>query len=61
MGALGGKLHLAMLVNGVDINRGSGNGWLNGAMTEKDVDLMVDAFDRSLARLQAEGALPADA
>jgi glutamate-1-semialdehyde 2,1-aminomutase len=61
MGALGGKLHLAMLVNGVDINRGSGNGWLNGAMTEKDVDLMVDAFDRSLARLQAEGALPAGA
>ena len=57
MGALGPKMHIAMLLNGVDYNRGTANGWLNGAMTEKDVDLMVDAFDRSLMRLKAEGSL----
>ncbi len=57
MGPLGAKLHLAMLINGVDYNRGSATGWLNGAMTEGDIDLMVEAFDRSLARLRAEGAL----
>jgi glutamate-1-semialdehyde 2,1-aminomutase len=57
MGALGAKLHLALLIDGVDINRGTANGWLNGAMTEKDADLIVDAFDRSLGRLRDEGAL----
>jgi glutamate-1-semialdehyde 2,1-aminomutase len=57
MGALGGKLHLAMLINGVDTNRGSAIGWMNGAMTDADVDRMVDAFDRSLARLAEDGAL----
>ena len=59
MGALGGKLHLAMLLEGVDYNRGTANGWLNGAMTDADVDRAVEAFDRSVARLQREGALPA--
>jgi glutamate-1-semialdehyde 2,1-aminomutase len=58
MGALGAKLHLAMLLNGVDYNRGSANGWLNAAMTEADLDGMVEAFDRSLLRLREEGALP---
>jgi glutamate-1-semialdehyde aminotransferase len=57
MGALGGKLHLAMLNHGVDFNRGSGIGWLNGAMTDADVDQMIDAFDRSLVRLYEEKAL----
>jgi glutamate-1-semialdehyde 2,1-aminomutase len=57
MGPLGAKLHLAMLLNGVDYNRGSANGWLNGAMTDTDIDQMIDAFDRSLARLRADGAL----
>jgi glutamate-1-semialdehyde 2,1-aminomutase len=57
MGELGAKLHLAMLINGVDYNRGSANGWLNGGMTEADVDAMVEAFDRSLLRLREEGAL----
>ena len=57
MGALGTKLHLAMLNHGVDYNRGSGIGWLNGAMTDADVDQMVDAFDRSLVRLREESAL----
>jgi glutamate-1-semialdehyde aminotransferase len=51
-GALAGALHLALLVNGVDINRGNSNGWMNGAMTDKDVDQIVDAFDRSIVRLQ---------
>jgi glutamate-1-semialdehyde 2,1-aminomutase len=54
MGAVGGKLHLAMLVNGVDFNRGSGIGWMNGAMTDEDVEEMIGAFDRSILRLREE-------
>ena len=57
MGPIGAKLHLAMLLNGVDYNRGSGIGLLNGAMTEADVDQIVAAFDRSLLRLRAESQL----
>ncbi|HEU5323830.1 MAG TPA: aminotransferase class III-fold pyridoxal phosphate-dependent enzyme, partial [Methylomirabilota bacterium] len=57
MGPLGAALHLAMLVNGVDYNRGSAVGWLNGGMTDADVDRMVEAFDRSLGRLREEGRL----
>jgi glutamate-1-semialdehyde 2,1-aminomutase len=57
MGPLGGALHLAMLINGVDYNRGSAIGWLNGAMTDGDIDAMVEAFDRSLARLRESGHL----
>ena len=57
MGPIGAKLHLAMLLNGVDYNRGSGIGLLNGAMTEADVDQVVEAFDRSLLRLRAESLL----
>src|SRR5436305_1599186 len=38
MGPLGAKLHLAMLLNGVDYNRGSANGCLNAAMTDADID-----------------------
>jgi glutamate-1-semialdehyde 2,1-aminomutase len=58
MGPLTGKLHLAMLNNGVDFNRGSAITWLNAAMSDADVDAWVAAFDRSLARLKEEGALP---
>jgi glutamate-1-semialdehyde 2,1-aminomutase len=58
MGPVGAPLHLAMLLNGVDYNRGSANGWLNGAMTDADVDQMVDAFDRALERLRREGRAP---
>jgi glutamate-1-semialdehyde 2,1-aminomutase len=58
MGPLGAALHLAMLLHGVDYNRGSANGWLNAAMTEADLDQMVDAFDRALARLARDGRLP---
>jgi glutamate-1-semialdehyde 2,1-aminomutase len=57
MGPLGADLHLAMLLNGVDYSRGGAHGWLNAAMTDADVDQMVDAFDRSLERLRREGAL----
>ena len=57
MGPLTGKLHLAMLNNGVDFNRGSAITWLNAAMTDRDVDFWVDAFDRALARLKEDGAL----
>jgi hypothetical protein len=46
-----------MLNYGVDFNRGSGITWLNGAMTDKDVDHWVAAFDRSLTRLKEDGAL----
>jgi glutamate-1-semialdehyde 2,1-aminomutase len=57
MGPLGAALHLAMLLNGVDYNRGSANGWLNAAMTDADIEEMIEAFDRSLARLRREGLL----
>ncbi len=57
MGAVGGALHLAMLLHGVDYNRGSAIGWMNGAMTDADVDRMVEAFDRSLRRLGDDGWL----
>ncbi|HXH84385.1 MAG TPA: aminotransferase class III-fold pyridoxal phosphate-dependent enzyme [Candidatus Tectomicrobia bacterium] len=58
-GPLGGALHLALLLHGVDINRGSSGGWLNAAMTDADIDAIVDAFDRSLVRLREEGWLDA--
>ena len=54
MGALGGALHLAMLINGVDYSGGAAHGWMNGAMSEKDVDLVIDAFDRSIVRLRED-------
>jgi glutamate-1-semialdehyde 2,1-aminomutase len=55
--ALGGALHLAMLTNGVDYSRGNAHGWLNGALTDRDVDQIIDSFDRSIARLQKDGLL----
>src|SRR5262245_30592928 len=57
MGAVGGKLHLALLNGGVDTNRGGGLTWLNAAMTDKDIDHWVGAFDRSLMRLKEDRAL----
>ena len=56
-GPLTAKLHLAMLNNGVDFNRGSAITWLNAGITDKDVDFWVDAFDRALTRLKEDGAL----
>jgi glutamate-1-semialdehyde 2,1-aminomutase len=52
MGPFGAKLHLAMLLNGVDYNRGAGSGWLNGAMTDADIDTIIEAFGRSLDRVR---------
>ena len=57
MGSLGTTLHLAMLLEGVDFNRGSAIGWLNAAMTDSDIDTMVGAFDRALDRMARERAL----
>jgi glutamate-1-semialdehyde 2,1-aminomutase len=57
MGPTAAKLHLALLSHGVDTNRGSGIAWLNAAMTDRDVELFVDAFDRALVRLREDGAL----
>ncbi|HET7343661.1 MAG TPA: aspartate aminotransferase family protein [Methylomirabilota bacterium] len=58
MGAtLSGGLHLAMLNNGVDYSRGNAHGWMNGAMTDKDIDQIIDAFDRSLVRMQEDRLL----
>src|SRR5438132_1307107 len=54
MGPVGGTLHLAMLLNGVDYSRGASHGWMNGAMSEKDVDLVIEAFDRSIVRLRED-------
>src|SRR5499426_2051164 len=48
MGPIGNPLHLAMLQEGVDYNRGSAIGWLNAAMTDADIDTMIGAFARSL-------------
>ncbi len=49
------KLRLAMLLNGVDYLGGVGTMFLNAALTEQDIAKVIDAFDRSLARLKAEG------
>ena len=57
MGPVGGVQHLAMLLNGVDYSRGASHGWMNGAMSEKDVDMVIDAFDRSIVRLREERRL----
>src|SRR5204862_7082891 len=54
MGPPGGVLHLAMLLNGVDYSRGGGNGWMNGAMTDRDVELVVEAFDRLFVPLRED-------
>lgn len=58
MGPLGATLHLAMLLHGVDYSRGGAHGWLNAAMTDADIDRIVEAFDRSLERLRKESVLP---
>jgi glutamate-1-semialdehyde 2,1-aminomutase len=57
MGPVGGALHLAMLINGVDYSRGNAHGWMNGAMTDTDIDQITDAFDRSIVRLQEDRRL----
>jgi glutamate-1-semialdehyde 2,1-aminomutase len=56
-GPLSAALHLSLLINGVDISRSNAHGWMNGAMTDKDVDQIVDAFDRSITRMQEDKLL----
>jgi len=49
------KLHLAMLLNGVDYSGGgTGTMFLNAALTDKDIEKAVYAFDHSLTRLKIE-------
>jgi glutamate-1-semialdehyde 2,1-aminomutase len=57
MGPQGGLLHLAMLLNGVDYSRSASHGWMNGAMRDKDIDMIIEAFDRSIVRLREEKKL----
>jgi len=49
--ALRRKLHLAMVLNGVDYLSGLGTMYLNAGFTEQDIEKVIDPFDRSLARL----------
>jgi len=50
---LGGPLHTAMQLEGIDLfHRG---GLLSTAHTENDVDFTVEAFDRALSRLRQDG------
>ncbi len=50
---LGGTLHLAMLLEGVDLF--SGGGLFSVAHTQADVDKAIDAFDRTITRFKNEG------
>ena len=51
------KLYLAMLLNGVDYIGGLGTMFLNAALTEQDIEKVIDAFDHSLTRLEMERVL----
>ncbi len=48
------KLHLAMVLNGVDFSGGLGTMYMNAGLTEQDIEKVIDAFGRSLARLKKE-------
>ena len=49
------KLHLAMLINGVDYSGGgTGTMFLNAGLTDKDIEKVIYAFDNSLTRLKIE-------
>jgi glutamate-1-semialdehyde 2,1-aminomutase len=54
MGALGGKLRRALVLQGVDL--GGTSGLITGAHSQEDIDRTVEAFDAALERLQGEGA-----
>jgi hypothetical protein len=51
------KLHLAMLLNGVDYLGGLGSMLLNAGLTEQDIEKVIHAFDDSLRRLKEEKVL----
>jgi glutamate-1-semialdehyde 2,1-aminomutase len=48
-------LRQAMLLNGVDLIRA--NGFMSNAHRESDIELTIDAFERSIERLRREGVL----
>ena len=48
-------LAIAMALEGVDLFHGGG--LLSIAHTKDDIDFTIDAFDKSLTRLQTEGIL----
>jgi glutamate-1-semialdehyde aminotransferase len=50
---LGGTVHLAMLLEGVDLF--SGGGMFSTAHTQADVDRTIDAFDRVITRFKKDG------
>jgi glutamate-1-semialdehyde aminotransferase len=47
------RLRLAMILNGVDIP--PFHGWISSVHTEEDIALTVQAFEKALRMLQAEG------
>ena len=49
------KVAIAMALEGVDLFHGGG--LLSIAHTSDDIDFTVDAFDKSLTRLQADGKI----
>lgn len=51
-------MHLAMLLNGVDYIRGFQTLFLNAALTEEDIERVIEAFENSLMRLKGEKILP---
>ena len=48
------KLHLAMLLNGIDFASGLGGMFLNAGVSEQDVEKITYAFEQSLIRLKKE-------
>ena len=50
---VGGTLHLAMLLEGVDLF--SGGGMFSTAHTQADVDRTIDAFDKVITRFKKDG------
>lgn len=52
---LGNRLYQAMLIHGVNVGRSVG--MLSGAHSDADIDLTLEAYDRSLDMLIAEGDL----
>ncbi|MGZ5125212.1 MAG: aspartate aminotransferase family protein [Burkholderiales bacterium] len=54
------KMRLAMLVHGIDLKSWRG-GIVSAAHTQSDIDLTLDAWQKSLRELKAEGDLPRSA
>ncbi|MBI3967849.1 MAG: hypothetical protein HY329_19595 [Chloroflexi bacterium] len=55
-GELGKRITLAMLLEGVHVG-GDAKSFLNAAMTDDDIREIARAYDRTLERLDAEGAI----